>query len=361
MMHAYNPASATGGFRLRTIVSWIAQMLPTAAHKSEPASNSGPSEQRGARPAVSAPEQPPPHQREPFLPDTDDRQLEPLQLRSLEHGFDELALRLDRTAQELTRLVSGKCTSAVDDGRTALAAATAPLAARLDELHGHLTRIESALPAVRDDSCAPLDSIPGLFEQLTEILQAGFKGQRVGAKRLQAEFQSSLAQLREQLAPRPSEVGETSPPANEWRRALFGESLSADQEFAPRVEWVCENMLAGNSAASTFVGQLLIYRHAPSERRPPLLKDLGEAFYRCFPKYEDVEDSFEKSLISWLQTSCEQAGLLNRIEVVHPGERFDPTRHTALEKGGVEVAQVHGWVVLGDRDRVYTKALVSIR
>ena len=50
----------------------------------------------------------------------------------------------------------------------------------------------------------------------------------------------------------------------------------------------------------------------------------------------------------------------NTIELVHPGERFDSTRHNA-SKRGVEITQVLGWIVLRDNGKVYTKASVAVR
>jgi hypothetical protein len=52
--------------------------------------------------------------------------------------------------------------------------------------------------------------------------------------------------------------------------------------------------------------------------------------------------------------------LHNTIELVHPGERFDATRHNASTRG-VEITEVHGWIVLRDNGKVYTKANVTVR
>jgi hypothetical protein len=68
----------------------------------------------------------------------------------------------------------------------------------------------------------------------------------------------------------------------------------------------------------------------------------------------------EEALVQWLQRSCETAGIYNTIALVHPGERFDSARHTASSRG-VEIREVHGWIVLRDNGRVYTKATVTVR
>jgi hypothetical protein len=68
----------------------------------------------------------------------------------------------------------------------------------------------------------------------------------------------------------------------------------------------------------------------------------------------------EESLVRWLRRTCEAAGIFNSVELVHPGERFDSTRHSAATRG-VEITQVQGWVVLRDNGKVYTKATVTAR
>jgi hypothetical protein len=91
-----------------------------------------------------------------------------------------------------------------------------------------------------------------------------------------------------------------------------------------------------------------------------LLKDLGEAYYRWQPKTTPGNNLFEEALIGFLQRTCENAGIYNSIELVHPGERFDSSRHNASSRG-VEIVQVLGWIVLRDNGKVYTKAAVEVR
>lgn len=146
-----------------------------------------------------------------------------------------------------------------------------------------------------------------------------------------------------------------------WLRVMLGSELSDDPRMTTAIGWLEGNLVSGHEGALYLLGQLLVFRFAPTDRKPNLLKDVGEAFYRCFPKNTDAADPFEAALASWLRQHCEAAGLANSIEVVHPGERFDSTKHSPLERGGVEVARVLGWVVLRDGGRVYSKALVQTR
>ena len=119
-------------------------------------------------------------------------------------------------------------------------------------------------------------------------------------------------------------------------------------------------MLEGNAGACALAGQLLVFQSAPPERLPQLLKDVGEAFYRWQPKKTPGTNPMEEAVVAWLQRSCENAGINNTIEPVHPGERFDSTRHNATSRG-VEITEVRGWIVLRDNGRVYTKATVAVR
>ena len=149
----------------------------------------------------------------------------------------------------------------------------------------------------------------------------------------------------------------------DWPAVIFSPELRDDSQVAPQIEALCRRVLDRDPAASILAGQLLIFQHAPPERRPQLLKDIGEAFYRCCPTRDEGDDNnvFEQSLARWLERACNQAGFQNTIEFVRPGQRFDSTRHLTDGHGGVEIAQVHGWVVLRNRDKVYTKASVSAR
>lgn len=146
-----------------------------------------------------------------------------------------------------------------------------------------------------------------------------------------------------------------------WLHVMLGPELSGDPRMNAAMNWLEQSVKNSHEDALCLLGQLLVFRFASTDRKPNLLKDVGEAFYRCFPKTKDTSDPFEDALAGWLRQLCEAAGLVNSIEIVHPGERFDPSKHAPLERGGVEVAKVLGWVVLRDQGRVYSKALVQTR
>ncbi|MFM9963712.1 MAG: hypothetical protein ACKV2Q_21090 [Planctomycetaceae bacterium] len=146
-----------------------------------------------------------------------------------------------------------------------------------------------------------------------------------------------------------------------WLRVLLGNVLFGNSVLQDSIQWLEQQALSGNGDALLLLGQLLVFRFSSADRKPALLKDVGEAFYRCFPKSLDASDPFEESLAAWLATECEAAGLPNRIELVHLGERFDASKHAPIERGGIEVTRVLGWVVLRDGGRVFSKASIQAR
>ena len=155
------------------------------------------------------------------------------------------------------------------------------------------------------------------------------------------------------------EPGEEEPPADAWSRAIWGPDLTEMDGFKAYLDELNRRLLEGDSGASTLAGQLLVFRQAPPEAKPQLLKDVGEAYYRTRIDEAMPDRPFERALIRWLQKDCERAGLPNTIEVVHPGERFDKSRHSSTTRGGAEVSEVFGWIVLTEGGRVYTRASVA--
>ena len=166
----------------------------------------------------------------------------------------------------------------------------------------------------------------------------------------------------EPLDLRPSEpVAPANSQSETWLRVLLGNDLFNNTELKRSVDWIEQQALSDNSDALLLLGQLLVFRFSSADRKPTLLKEVGEAFYRCFPKIRDERDHFEESLAAWLTKQCDAVGLPNSIELVHFGERFDASKHAPIERGGVEIARVLGWVVLRDGGRVFSKAAVQTR
>ncbi len=206
-------------------------------------------------------------------------------------------------------------------------------------------------------------------EQLSELLKPiGEKldvlDQQNGAlyttmEQLRTHVDGGVQSLAELLVPQPQEE-ESSSVSGDWLTAVLGPELISDGALGVPCQQLLEGVLAGDGPAQGLAGQLLVFRSATPERLPQLLKDLGEAYYRWQPKTAPGNNLFEEALVRFLQRTCENAGIYNSIELVHPGERFDSGRHNATSRG-VEIVQVLGWIVLRDNGRVYTKAAVEVR
>jgi LDH2 family malate/lactate/ureidoglycolate dehydrogenase len=121
-----------------------------------------------------------------------------------------------------------------------------------------------------------------------------------------------------------------------------------------------DDVLSGNVAARALAGQLLLIQATDTNELPERLGSVGEAYYHWRPRASSAEDPFERSLADFLTRRAESAGLPNSIQLVRPGDRFDNSRHTANSRG-IEIVAVHGWIVLRDNQKVYTKASVSLR
>jgi hypothetical protein len=142
-----------------------------------------------------------------------------------------------------------------------------------------------------------------------------------------------------------------------WRDILFGSDLEHESQAAAQIDELVQRLHRRDSAALQLSGQLMIFQGSPPERRPQWLKEIGEAYYRCFPKTSGANDPLESALIRWLERECEATGFPVVVAPVQPGERFDSSRHVVDGSAGVEITDVLGWVVLRGRDKVYTKAV----
>jgi len=252
----------------------------------------------------------------------------------------------------------------------ALGQQIAELAEKVDKLAAasSLAGAPTASPAESGTAeQGPPAAIQPLQEQL-DRLEAGVKrlseasGEAGGGDGVtNTAILEAVRQLTDLLAPPEEAPDDTAAPATsaQWEQAVVGPALAANPALALERRQLLGGVLEGQAGACALAGQLLVFQSAPVERLPQLLKDIGEAFYRWQPKMAPGSNPLEEALVDWLQRSCETAGIYNTIELVHPGERFDSTRHTATSRG-VEITEVRGWIVLRDNGRVYTKASVDV-
>ncbi len=227
----------------------------------------------------------------------------------------------------------------------------APLTEKLDRMDATLKTLAEAAGSGR--AAETPDGPP-----VADILDA--MNQSIGQLRQQSD--SQFQKLAELLAPaeEPEEEDAGLASSTQWQQTILGPDLTANPALAFQRQQLLTGVLEGEPGACSLAGQLLVFQSAPPERLPQLLKDIGEAYYRWQPKTTSAANAMEEALVGWLQKTCEAAGILNTIELVHPGERFDTARHTAASRG-VEIIEVNGWIVLRDNGRVYTKASGAVR
>ncbi len=158
---------------------------------------------------------------------------------------------------------------------------------------------------------------------------------------------------------RRTEDSVVDPPIN-WPASVFGESLNNDPGSECDRRELLAGLMRGDLAALDLIGRLWIWRASRPESLPPLLKEVGESFYRWSVEAGHQVVALRGALITWLEQTAADAGLRHRIELANVGDRFDRGRHNAPEPG-LELTAVHGWVVVRDNGSVYTKALVTAR
>jgi len=245
--------------------------------------------------------------------------------------------------------------------------ATAALAEKIDALGERLDRLADSGPPDNASADQPVaggvneEALTAAVRPLWDKLNQQFGALAEDIQALQQRLDAGIQHVADLLQPEEPEETDTLPAVSgDWQRVILGPELADYPGLDFQRQQLLNGVLHGDPAANCFVGQLLVFRSAMTEKMPPLLKEIGEAYYRWQPKTQPGSNPMEEALVAWLQETVQDAGIANTIELVHPGERFDSTRHNASSRG-VEITEVHGWVVLRDNGRVYTKASVTVR
>ena len=257
----------------------------------------------------------------------------------------------------------------------ALKSAVRPVAEKLEQFEAKLKSIDAlkdalvpAITKLRDSQAEQHNTLGAGIRQLGEMVPQYFNAlpqyftaiqQQVVAAQQHAD--AGLRAILEILRP-PQARGGFGRTGRRRRlaRGPLGRRTGPQSGPEPDKNQLLNGVLSGDPGACGLVGSLLLFRSAAADKMPPLLKDIGEAFYRWQPKTSNRPSELEKALVEWLMRACDQAGMANTIELVNPGERFDSLRHNAL-RPGVEITQVLGWIVLRDNGKVYTKASVAVK
>lgn len=262
---------------------------------------------------------------------------------ALEQKIDALAHRIERLSAQIEAQAGAAATSA-----PAADASThdllAPLAEKLERIQSGLSAVVAQAPAMAGGSANDSAVMAEAVERLRQHLDERFE------------------QLAQSLAP--DEQADPDPVEDrtaQWQEVIFGPELSGELALAPDRWKLIDEVLAGDPAACAFAAQMLLLHSSPTERLPQLLKDLGEAYYRWQPKTQPGATPMENALVAFVERENQAGRMPNTIELIHPGERFDAGRHAATGRGGVEITEVRGWIVLRENGRVYTKASVAVR
>jgi len=236
------------------------------------------------------------------------------------------------------------------------------LSAKLDALTEKLDNLAAIATEATGDAPAASPSVSkqdaaavsGVSE---ETLRAAMVPLQDKLDQLAAKL-DNLSEVVGYLHPPEPDSADAGPAAHgDWQGALLGKDLAEDPALIFQRQQLLDGTLNSDPASCSLVGQLLVFRSAPLEKMPQLLKEVGEAYYRWQPKTTPQSNPMEDVLVTWLKKICDEKRIGNSIELVHPGERFDSARHSAATRG-VEISEVRGWIVLRDNGKVYTKANV---
>lgn len=267
--------------------------------------------------------------------------------------------RLDSLAEMIQRLAMVPSAPAAGADSGSAVAREPPSSHLIAELKDAVRA--SVDQALQEAVQATLNELRNSLKGIAADMPRQWAGVESQIRQLQEQSEQSLRKLAELAAsPQPEDEPQPAVSSGDWEQAILGAALAADPALAFQRQQLLSGVLEGNAGACALAGQLLVFHSSPAERLPQLLKDVGEAYYRWQPKTRPGNTPMEESLVRWLQQNCETAGLANVIELVHPGERFDSTRHAASTRG-VEITEVLGWIVLRDNGKVYTKASVVVR
>jgi hypothetical protein len=276
------------------------------------------------------------------------------QVEKIEEGFKAIRVTLDALAEHL-----GAASSVPAENRRGLAPASKEPASAEERKPVAEPKIEPPMvaPAYVPPAAVAIPAQPAgaVLPPLAQPVAAPVVAMPAAAPAVQTARPATAS-----VQPQPARAGSipaTGPGGGNWSQIIFGDQLKADPGIGSLSGTLLSEVYATEADAIGMLGYLLAFRSADQERKPKLLKELGEAFYLWKP---DGNERLLEPLIHWVHATLDQAGISNRIEVVQVGDRYDMQRHNAKDRG-VEVCGVAGWVVLRDNGKVYSKANVSVR
>lgn len=203
----------------------------------------------------------------------------------------------------------------------------------------------------KDGTTVALDRVEALHDKVDQLM-TDF---RLVAQELKSSQDRPEIEPTAVASPEPA-----SADLDQWTEILLGRELCENRALAKLRHEFLHDVVSGGVAARALAGQLLLLQANGPDELPERFRFVGEAYYRWRPRTGSGDDPLETALARWLTGLAEAAGLRNSIQLVRIGDRFDSTRHAASGRG-VEVNAVHGWIVLREGQKVYTKASVSLK
>ena len=254
-----------------------------------------------------------------------------------------LAERLDALAGKLENLAGGGALPAA--ARPAAAAPAVGDAARsaLRPVQEKLDQLDAKLKALGEKAAA-IDALKEAFVPTLVKVRDGLGEQHAalggGIRQVQQQFDEGLRALAAMLhagasrhfPPEPERPATPRRSAGDWQEAILGRDLAEHPGLDPQRQRLLTGVLQGEPAACALVGQLLVFRSSPAEKDAHPAQGNRRGLLSLEPAQSGQADEMEKALVAWLQRACDQAGMSNTIELVHPGQRFDSMRHNASER-----------------------------
>ena len=276
------------------------------------------------------------------------------QVEKIEEGFKAIRVTLDALAEHL-----GTAPAAATEQRTVPAAVNREPAPPPEPRPAVEPKTEPPLVA---PTCTPPTATPTPAQPPSAVLPPVAHPIPTASSRIPAASPvPPVAQTVPVASPaqptRPGSIPVTAGTGGNWSQIIFGDQMKVDPGIGSLSGALLSEVQATVDDALGMLGYLLAFRSADQERKPKLLKELGEAFYLWKP---DGNSRLLTPLINWVHAILDRAGINNRIDLVQVGDRYDMQRHNAKERGA-EVSAVAGWVVLRDNGKVYSKANVSVR
>jgi hypothetical protein len=284
--------------------------------------------------------------------------------------IDSLSAKVDQLTENLDKLTAIATDASGQPSAAPAAAGSSPKVAAVDEetmraamvplqdkLDGLDTQIKSLSETLADPT-STAEAIKPALQQIFGSVNEQKEASSGAFRQLWQRLDDGLSEVIGYLRPPEPDTNGPGPAAHgDWEEALLGRELAENPALIFQRQQLIEGTLSGQPASCSLVGQLLVFQSSPADKMPQLLKEVGEAYYRWQPKTTPQSNAMEEILTAWLKRICDENGIGNTIELVHPGERFDSSRHNAATRG-VEISEVRGWIVLRDNGRVYTKANV---